>query len=161
MVTHSVGRIWPAVKTVLTHSGGHIWLTLLFISFSLVIHYRFWSKPWLEEAVFGPICLFLVYNITFQHPVALVNGIAGAVLKVQLIVMLVDCWCDKLSLFLTLSRRNFFEIIYINSIRTSQETHYLSTSKPNRLTLFEETVAVYCENYTGHTDTLCGQNAEF
>jgi hypothetical protein len=27
--------------------------------------------------------------------------------------------------------------------------------------LFGETVAVYCENHTEHTDTLCGQNAEF
>jgi hypothetical protein len=27
--------------------------------------------------------------------------------------------------------------------------------------LFGETVAVYCENHTDHTDTLCGQNAEF
>jgi hypothetical protein len=27
--------------------------------------------------------------------------------------------------------------------------------------LFGETVGVYCENHTGHTDTLCGQNAEF
>jgi hypothetical protein len=27
--------------------------------------------------------------------------------------------------------------------------------------LVRETVAVYCENHTGHTDTLCGQNAEF
>jgi hypothetical protein len=26
--------------------------------------------------------------------------------------------------------------------------------------LFRETVAVYCENHMGHTDTLCGQNAE-
>jgi hypothetical protein len=25
--------------------------------------------------------------------------------------------------------------------------------------LFGETVAVYCENRTEHTDTLCGQNA--
>jgi hypothetical protein len=25
--------------------------------------------------------------------------------------------------------------------------------------LFRETVAVYCENHTEHTDTLCGQNA--
>jgi hypothetical protein len=46
-------------------------------------------------------------------------------------------------------------------VRTSQETHYVSTTKPNRLMLFGETVAVYCENHTGHTDTLCGQNAEF
>jgi hypothetical protein len=27
--------------------------------------------------------------------------------------------------------------------------------------LFRETVAVYCENYTEHTDTLCGQNAVY
>jgi hypothetical protein len=27
--------------------------------------------------------------------------------------------------------------------------------------LFGETVAVYCENHTDHTDTLCGQNSEF
>jgi hypothetical protein len=27
--------------------------------------------------------------------------------------------------------------------------------------LFGETVAVYCENHTEHTATLCGQNAEF
>jgi hypothetical protein len=26
--------------------------------------------------------------------------------------------------------------------------------------LFGETVAVYCENRTEHTDTLCGQNVE-
>jgi hypothetical protein len=27
--------------------------------------------------------------------------------------------------------------------------------------LFGETVAVYCDNRTEHTDTLCGQNGEF
>jgi hypothetical protein len=27
--------------------------------------------------------------------------------------------------------------------------------------LFGETVAIYCENHTEHTDTLCGQNLEF
>jgi translation initiation factor IF-1 len=26
---------------------------------------------------------------------------------------------------------------------------------------FRETVAVYCENHTEHTNTLCGQNAEY
>jgi hypothetical protein len=44
---------------------------------------------------------------------------------------------------------------------TSQETHYISNTKPNRLMLFGETFAVYCENHTEHTDTLFGQNAEF
>jgi hypothetical protein len=27
--------------------------------------------------------------------------------------------------------------------------------------LFRETTAVYCENHTEHTDTLCGQNAVY
>jgi hypothetical protein len=27
--------------------------------------------------------------------------------------------------------------------------------------LFKETVAVYCESHTEHTNTLCGQKAEF
>jgi hypothetical protein len=48
-----------------------------------------------------------------------------------------------------------------NSVRTSQEAHYVSATKPNRLMLFRETVAVYCENHTEHTSTLCGLNAEF
>jgi hypothetical protein len=52
-------------------------------------------------------------------------------------------------------------VIYKNPVRTSQETHYVSATKPNRLTLFRETVAVYCENHTEHTNTMCGQNAEF
>jgi hypothetical protein len=50
--------------------------------------------------------------------------------------------------------------IYTNPVRTSQETHYISATEPNRLVLFRETVAVYCENHTEHTNTLCGQNAE-
>jgi hypothetical protein len=36
---------------------------------------------------------------------------------------------------------------------------YVSSTEPNRLKLFKETAAVYCENQTDHTDTLCGQNA--
>jgi hypothetical protein len=39
-------------------------------------------------------------------------------------------------------------VVYINSVCTSQETHYVSATKPNRLMLFRETVAVYCENHT-------------
>jgi hypothetical protein len=48
---------------------------------------------------------------------------------------------------------------YEYSIRTSQETHYVSATETNRLLLYGETVTVYCENHTEHTDTLCGQNA--
>jgi hypothetical protein len=31
---------------------------------------------------------------------------------------------------------------------------------PIRLMLFRETVAVYCENHTEHTNTLCGQKSQ-
>jgi hypothetical protein len=51
--------------------------------------------------------------------------------------------------------------MYANSVRTSHETHYLSATKPNRLMLFGETVTVYCENHTQHTNTLCVRNAEY
>jgi hypothetical protein len=44
------------------------------------------------------------------------------------------------------------------AVRTSQETHHVSTTEPNRLMLCGETVAVCCENRTEHTYTLCGQN---
>jgi hypothetical protein len=56
---------------------------------------------------------------------------------------------------------NFLQIIYKNPVCTSQETHYVSATKPNRSMLFGERVAVYCENHTEHTNALCGQNAEF
>jgi hypothetical protein len=47
------------------------------------------------------------------------------------------------------------------AVRTSQKTYHVSATKPNRLMLFEETVAVYCENRKKHRYTVCGQNAEF
>jgi hypothetical protein len=59
------------------------------------------------------------------------------------------------------SKLNAWQIIYKNPFRTSQETHYVTATKPNRLMLFKETVAVYCENHTEHTDTLCRQKAVY
>jgi hypothetical protein len=53
------------------------------------------------------------------------------------------------------SKTEFHLIRHTNSVRTSQETHYISATKPNRLMLFRETVAVYFENHTEHTDTVC------
>jgi translation initiation factor IF-1 len=53
------------------------------------------------------------------------------------------------------------EILYKTSIRTSRGTHYVSATETNRLMLFGETVAVYCENHTEHIYTLCGQNIEY
>jgi hypothetical protein len=52
-------------------------------------------------------------------------------------------------------------ILYTNPVRTSQETHYVSATKPNRLKLFRETVAVYCENHMEHINTLCGNMKSF
>jgi hypothetical protein len=43
------------------------------------------------------------------------------------------------------------------SVHTSEEKHYVSTTKPSRLMLFGETIAVYCENHTEHINTRCGQ----
>jgi hypothetical protein len=52
--------------------------------------------------------------------------------------------------------------IYRSPVRTSQETRDVSDTKPDRLMLFRETTAVYCENHTEHTTaTICGQNTEF
>jgi hypothetical protein len=41
-----------------------------------------------------------------------------------------------------------------NLVLTSQETHYFSVTKPSQLMLFEDKVAVYCDNRTEHTDTI-------
>jgi hypothetical protein len=51
--------------------------------------------------------------------------------------------------------------IYKNSVRTSQETHYVSTTEPNWLILFRVTIATYCQNRIIHIYTLCEQNARF
>jgi hypothetical protein len=50
--------------------------------------------------------------------------------------------------------------IYKNPVRTSEQTHYVSATKPNRLMLFRETIAFYCENHTEDTDLhkLHGRN---
>jgi hypothetical protein len=40
------------------------------------------------------------------------------------------------------------------AVHTSQETHRVSATEPNRLMLCGETVAVCCENRTEHRDTL-------
>jgi hypothetical protein len=71
----------------------------------------------------------------------------------------------SLSFFCFLCRATtfpFFLFVQIMpSVHTSQETHYVSATKPNRLMPFREIIAVYCENHTEHVNTLCGQNAEF
>jgi hypothetical protein len=46
--------------------------------------------------------------------------------------------------------------MYKNSVRTPQETHYISTTKTYRLMLFRETNTLYCENHTERTNTFLG-----
>jgi hypothetical protein len=48
-----------------------------------------------------------------------------------------------------------------NSVRTSQETYYVSATEASLLMLFREISDVYCENHMKHTNTLRGQNAKF
>jgi hypothetical protein len=44
-----------------------------------------------------------------------------------------------------------------DSVRTSQETHYVSATETSRLMLFRETVAVYCENHMEHIKHSVGR----
>jgi hypothetical protein len=37
--------------------------------------------------------------------------------------------------------------MYKNPVRTSQETHCVYATEPNRLMLFREIISVYCENH--------------
>jgi thioredoxin-related protein len=43
---------------------------------------------------------------------------------------------------------------HTDTVRTSQETHYISATETNPLILFGVTVAVYCENHMEHTDII-------
>jgi hypothetical protein len=43
---------------------------------------------------------------------------------------------------------------HTDTVRTSQETHYVSATGANRLILFGETAAVYCGNHTERTGIL-------
>jgi hypothetical protein len=52
-------------------------------------------------------------------------------------------------------------MLFGETVRTSQETDYVSATRPNRSMQFGETVAVHCGNHTEHKDALRGQDAEF
>jgi hypothetical protein len=49
---------------------------------------------------------------------------------------------------------------YINVQLPPRVKNSVSMTKPNRLILFREIIAVYCENQTEPTNTLCGQCTE-
>jgi hypothetical protein len=41
-----------------------------------------------------------------------------------------------------------FGVTFTNSARTAKKTPHITVTKTNRLTLFKEMIAVYCENHT-------------
>jgi hypothetical protein len=43
--------------------------------------------------------------------------------------------------------KNLFQIIYTNSVPTSQETHYVSATNINQVILSRDITAVYCEKH--------------
>jgi translation initiation factor IF-1 len=47
---------------------------------------------------------------------------------------------------------------HTDTVRTSQETYYVSVTAHNRLMLFGEAVAVYCESQVKRINTLCGKS---
>jgi hypothetical protein len=60
----------------------------------------------------------------------------------------------------TLFRDSVPHKLYILIQFVPHRKHIVSATKINRLMLFREIIAVYCENHTEHMNTLCGQNVE-
>jgi hypothetical protein len=46
------------------------------------------------------------------------------------------------------------------SVRTAEKTFPLTITNNNRLTLFKEIIAVYCENHIKFINVFCGRNSE-
>jgi hypothetical protein len=53
-----------------------------------------------------------------------------------------------------------YVIMFRTKVPASQKTLRNHTNN-QPVNAVRETVAVYCENHTEHTDTVCGQDAEF
>jgi hypothetical protein len=49
---------------------------------------------------------------------------------------------------------SLYDIYKFSSYLAGNTSHHVSTTKPNRLMLFKEIIAVYCENHTEHTDPV-------
>jgi hypothetical protein len=47
--------------------------------------------------------------------------------------------------------------VYKNSVRTSQETHYVFATNTKRLMLFRQIIVVYCENRKKHKYAVCAE----
>jgi hypothetical protein len=51
--------------------------------------------------------------------------------------------------------------VYLYFYLASQETHYVSATKPNRLMLFRGKKSLFVRTIRNTQNTLCAQNAEF
>jgi hypothetical protein len=59
------------------------------------------------------------------------------------------CCLGKDSLFIVRTIRTHIYTVWAECrVCTSQETYYVSNTKPNRLLLFGKMVTIYCENHT-------------
>jgi hypothetical protein len=65
------------------------------------------------------------------------------------------------SIRLGVKPRNFFWVIYVNWVRTSQETHHFPATMLNRSMLLGNTTAIYCVSLTKYILALCSYNAIF
>jgi hypothetical protein len=50
---------------------------------------------------------------------------------------------------------------HTDTVRTSQETHYVSATEPNRLIRFTEEITEQCEINTEHVSTAYRRNSKF
>jgi hypothetical protein len=69
-----------------------------------------------------------------------------------------DCWQRPEALFpkpKLAACQEFLSSMQLVTI--SQENYCISTATTSRLLRFKETVAIYCENHTEHTNILCVQ----
>jgi hypothetical protein len=52
------------------------------------------------------------------------------------------------------------QIIFTKPARTAKKAPHFTVTKINRLTLFKEIIAVYCEKHKKHINTLSGKGTE-
>jgi hypothetical protein len=121
----------------------------------------FWTEPSTEHGCATILLIVLRPVISLHSSCAFANGLLrGQKLKKKIPLLLVSpvtvsdtrASCSET----TSASRTWRQQIPSNSrrqspsfysaVRTSQKTHYVSAAETNRLILFGETVAVYCEN---------------
>jgi hypothetical protein len=69
--------------------------------------------------------------------------------------------CFTLQEYIYKASVSFVILLCMNSVLTSQKTHYVCATKINRLALFKEIIIVYCENHTKSLSILCKKGRLF